>query len=647
MRSGRTQGPGGGACRASVPGMRAALARRLLATAGLAAAATAWWAAGGRAAAAAPVPRAERAQIEDAFERVFSSTPTSAPERFVQSGSAALEAALQSAITSIVQSDASPPPRLDAAVGAIAPFAPGVARVRFDLVDRYRGGVLRTPFTGAAVEVGGRWTVGWATACFVAETNDATCPTPPPDAAILPLPSTPLDRAPAHTPALGLIFPGALAIAPDGDLLIADSGRDQLLARSPTGALRVVAGTGATGHSGDGGPAIAATLDFRYGPVTIAVAPDGTLYLSQPAAQRIRVIEPDGTISTLPAHLPGLAGLALAPSGTLFAAVGNAIDEITPSGAVSTFAAGRGRRHQLWIGDRDHGYFAPELVALDGMGDVYAFSSSPKYLVEFSPSGTPLRAWTSYDTALATAPDGSIVVGDHGAGLDRVAGGRLTSLVNLLKLPIDGYPSGGAGSGAFQPDGVAVAADGTIDIDTALGNGWTTETAIAAVAPDGHAQILPITTPLLDTLPALGAAGFPTSRYPAPAPARAAGALAACPSSAGLERFDAAARAQAIAAARTIDVSFHTGLLDSDRAWWPGLYGDRLAADYQIGRHAVGSVGPATGDLYAPAVRRACGAALLARSLAVVIHRSAYSFQVSHLYFVDRDGRALLYWQHT
>jgi hypothetical protein len=46
-------------------------------------------------------------------------------------------------------------------------------------------------------------------------------------------------------------------------------------------------------------------------------------------------------------------------------------------------------------------------------------------------------------------------------------------------------------------------------------------------------------------------------------------------------------------------------------------------------------------------VRRACGATLVRHSLVVVVGRSDYSDQVSHLYFLDRDGHALLYRQHT
>jgi hypothetical protein len=59
------------------------------------------------------------------------------------------------------------------------------------------------------------------------------------------------------------------------------------------------------------------------------------------------------------------------------------------------------------------------------------------------------------------------------------------------------------------------------------------------------------------------------------------------------------------------------------------------------------SVGAAANDLYAAAVARSCGEELVHESLAIVVGPSEYSSQVSHLYFLDRDGRALLYWQHT
>jgi len=184
-------------------------------------------------------------------------------------------------------------------------------------------------------------------------------------------------------------------------------------------------------------------------------------------------------------------------------------------------------------------------------------------------------------------------------------------------------------------------------MSTVVGNGYSDQTALAEIAPDGSARLLAITTPVTATLPSLGAPGFAASLYPAPTPAPPGSDPTGCPASTGLHGFDASARKEAINTAEEIDTGFHQGLLNSDRAWWPGFYTDQIDGLYEGGRHAVVSVRPAAEDVYAPAVIDACGARLIQRSIAIVIGPSGYSDQVSHLYFLDRDGHALLYWQHT
>lgn len=109
-------------------------------------------------------------------------------------------------------------------------------------------------------------------------------------------------------------------MAPNGDLLIANQGRNQILRRPPNGTLQVVAGTGAAGFSGDGGPAVKAKLDTPNG---MAVAPDGTIYVADTDNNRVRAISPSGMISTVAGNGTGLspgAGsdqVAVGPSGCL------------------------------------------------------------------------------------------------------------------------------------------------------------------------------------------------------------------------------------------------------------------------------------------------------------------------------------------
>jgi len=79
--------------------------------------------------------------------------------------------------------------------------------------------------------------------------------------------------------------PDDIALAPDGSLLIADLGNNRMRMINPAGIIYTVAGTGATGFSGDGGQATQAELNFPDG---MAVASDGKTYISDQFNHRIR-----------------------------------------------------------------------------------------------------------------------------------------------------------------------------------------------------------------------------------------------------------------------------------------------------------------------------------------------------------------------
>jgi sugar lactone lactonase YvrE len=73
---------------------------------------------------------------------------------------------------------------------------------------------------------------------------------------------------------------------------------------APDGTISTVAGTGVAGFSGDGGQANLAQLNF---PADVAVAPDGTLFISDQFNHCIRKVAPDGVITTI-AGDPGVSG---------------------------------------------------------------------------------------------------------------------------------------------------------------------------------------------------------------------------------------------------------------------------------------------------------------------------------------------------
>ena len=137
--------------------------------------------------------------------------------------------------------------------------------------------------------------------------------------------------------------PVALAISPHGGLYIGDSGRNEILQWLPSGGLRIVAGTGKAGLTGDGGPARRAAINA---PTSLVAAPNGRLYFTQAGRYRapaseggmvntvIREITPAGNIRTIAGLHPNCpsgpiasmpaesalfdgASLALSPSGPL------------------------------------------------------------------------------------------------------------------------------------------------------------------------------------------------------------------------------------------------------------------------------------------------------------------------------------------
>ena len=90
--------------------------------------------------------------------------------------------------------------------------------------------------------------------------------------------------------------PASLAVGPNGNLYVADDTREQVLERLPDGTFVPIVGNGTAGFSGDGGPATSAQLDDPSG---IAFGPGGTLYIADTMNGRIRAVSASGIISTI------------------------------------------------------------------------------------------------------------------------------------------------------------------------------------------------------------------------------------------------------------------------------------------------------------------------------------------------------------
>ena len=150
-----------------------------------------------------------------------------------------------------------------------------------------------------------------------------------------------------------LTNPEGLAVDFAGNLYIADSGNNAVRKVSSSGLISTVAGNGFAGYSGDGGPAIQAMVGNPFG---VAVDAVGNLYISD-FSLRVRKVYPDGTINTiagtsaagysgdggpaLSATLNRPSALAVNSNGTVYVAdsANSAIRSLVPSGPGVTLAA--------------------------------------------------------------------------------------------------------------------------------------------------------------------------------------------------------------------------------------------------------------------------------------------------------------------
>jgi glucose/arabinose dehydrogenase len=152
-----------------------------------------------------------------------------------------------------------------------------------------------------------------------------------------------------------LALPYGVSLAPDGSLVVTEEAGERVRRVTPEGAITTVAGTGEAGSSGDGGPATQAQLDA---PTGVAVASDGTVYVAEQKGNRVRAIAPDGTIRTIAgtgasgfsgdggkaakAQLAAPTYLAIEPDGSLLVSdSGNdRVRRIDRSGVITTVAGG-------------------------------------------------------------------------------------------------------------------------------------------------------------------------------------------------------------------------------------------------------------------------------------------------------------------
>ena len=206
-------------------------------------------------------------------------------------------------------------------------------------------------------------------------------------------------------PATSASLQGPRGVAGDaaGNLYIADTGNYRIRKVSPSGIITTVAGNGAGGFSGDGGPATSGSLSY---PHHLAVDAVGNLYIADIYNNRIRKVSPSGIITTVAGGGPSLGDGGPATSASLNQPGGVAVDaaanlnnaetgnsrnrKVSPSGIITT-AAGDGDGVNRYSGDggpaTSASLYMPYGVAVDAAGNLYVADTANHRIRKVSPAG--------------------------------------------------------------------------------------------------------------------------------------------------------------------------------------------------------------------------------------------------------------------
>lgn len=301
--------------------------------------------------------------------------------------------------------------------------------------------------------------------------------------------------------AAALNSPSAVAADPAGNIYITDRGNHTIRKVDVSGTISRFAGTGVAGYSGDGDSARLCTLNQPEG---IAVDGSGNLYIADASNQVVRKVDAaSGFISTVagmgapgysgdggPALMAKLyepVGVAIDAAGNLYVAdlINNRIRKVSASGIITTFA-GTGEAGDIGDGGpamaarlrfpssvsvsdmgkvyiADQGNYNVRIVNTDGIISRIAGTSTSGYTGD---GGMAIDAKLGSPKAIFADGWGKLYIADHANHAVRVVSASVgVSAVSSGNTQLTVYPNPGTGSvTAIYPRSAAAAAITVTDV---------------------------------------------------------------------------------------------------------------------------------------------------------------------------------------
>ncbi len=312
-----------------------------------------------------------------------------------------------------------------------------------------------------------------------------------------------------------LFSPLGVAVDGQGNIFIADADNDRIRKVNAAGTITTIAGDGDFNtYSGDGGPAVAAQLDYPRG---VAVDGSGNLFIADTWNERVRMVTAGGGIGTVAGNeapwLTSPVAVAADGSGSVYVAddIGAKVMKVSPGGAVAAFA---GTGAVGYAGDGGAAVSAEldsaSAVAVDAAGNVY-IADEGNHVVRkvdaagtittvvgngsagFSGDGGPAKSATlDAPGGLAIDGAGNLYIADSGSGRIRKvpAAGTITTVAGNGSQGFAGDGGAAVNAKFNYPRGLAVDGKGNLYIADAFNNRVRMVTPggrIYTVAGDGEA----------------------------------------------------------------------------------------------------------------------------------------------------------------